>query len=204
MSQGYEQTAVSMIVKKVGVAQGTFYYHFASKEVILEAIFDRYIRNMLFAFQSASAGQQSVKEKLQLFCNFFYRLCFCDEASLLTQVLYREKQGQMINRLWRQTLVATAPILQCMLEQGNREGITKVEHMEETLAFFAGIMAALLEASSPDEFGHEADRDKINNKLGIAGRLLEALLGLPADSIRFDCIGQDAADRQEQIRECSS
>lgn len=185
ISAGYQQTTVSMIVKKVGVAQGTFYYHFASKEVILEAIFNRFIQHMISEVQSAYAQQNTVLEKLQLFFTLFYKLCY-DEAGLIAKILYKEKQGQLINKLWRQTLIATTPILRCILEQGNKEGITKVIHMNETLSFFAGIMAALLESSSPLEFGHEADPTVMDNKLRIAGSLIEALLGLQAGSIQFD------------------
>ena len=35
---GYERTSVNDIVKAVGVAQGTFYYYFDSKQAILEAL----------------------------------------------------------------------------------------------------------------------------------------------------------------------
>ena len=37
-TKGYERTSVSDIVKAVGVAQGTFYYYFGSKQAILEAL----------------------------------------------------------------------------------------------------------------------------------------------------------------------
>jgi len=43
MKKGYEKTAVSDIVKKAKVAQGTFYYYFKTKEDILDLITDRYI-----------------------------------------------------------------------------------------------------------------------------------------------------------------
>ena len=38
LEKGYDSTAVGDIVRAVGVAQGTFYYHFKSKEDILGAI----------------------------------------------------------------------------------------------------------------------------------------------------------------------
>jgi len=37
-TKGYERTSVGDIVKAVGVAQGTFYYYFGSKQAILEAL----------------------------------------------------------------------------------------------------------------------------------------------------------------------
>lgn len=46
-------------------------------------------------------------------------------------------------------------------------------------------MAALLEASSPLEFGHEVDPVIVANKLEIAGKLIENLLGAPAGSIHL-------------------
>ena len=39
-TKGYETTSVSDIIDSVGVAKGTFYYYFDSKQAILEAIID--------------------------------------------------------------------------------------------------------------------------------------------------------------------
>ena len=36
MSQGYEKTSIAMIVERVGVAQGLFYYYFKSKEDVFQ------------------------------------------------------------------------------------------------------------------------------------------------------------------------
>ena len=83
-------------------------------------------------------------------------------------------------------LVITTPLLRHILEQGNQEGLTHVTHMEETFSFFAGIMASLLEASSPIEFGHEADLTIIKNKLAIAENLIATLLGAPMGSIHLE------------------
>ncbi len=43
VSQGYEQTTVSDIVKGVGVAQGLFYYYFSSKQDVFFAVMDQFI-----------------------------------------------------------------------------------------------------------------------------------------------------------------
>ena len=36
--QGYAQTSVESIIRRLGIAKGTFYHHFGSKEELLEAI----------------------------------------------------------------------------------------------------------------------------------------------------------------------
>jgi AcrR family transcriptional regulator len=186
MMLGYQQTTVSTIVKKVGVAQGTFYYYFASKEAILEAIFARHVSKMILEVQTFYSEKNTVLEKLQLFFNLFYKLCYYDEPGLIGKILYKEKQGPLINKLWRQMLIITNPLLRRILEQGNQEGLTNVIHMDETFSFFAGIMGALLEASSPQEFGHEVDPIIVKNKLKIAEKLIENLLGAPVGSIHLE------------------
>ncbi|HAK72409.1 MAG TPA: TetR/AcrR family transcriptional regulator [Sporomusaceae bacterium] len=186
LSAGYEKTTVQDIVRKVNVAQGTFYYYFPSKEAILESIFARHVKNMLHEVQVSHQQSSTVLEKLQLLIKHFYRFCYHDEPSLIAKVLYKEKQGELINKVWRQMHLVAAPVFRSLLEQGNREGTTKVAHMEETLSFFAGIMASLLEASSPNEFGHESNPEMVKNKLQIAGHLIETLFGAPPGSIYLE------------------
>lgn len=185
LAAGYEKTTVQDIVRKVNVAQGTFYYYFPSKEAILEAIFARHVKNMLYKVQ-ASQPSSTVLEKLQLLIKHFYKLCYHDEPSQIAKVLYKEKQGELLNKVWRQMHLVTAPVFRSLLEQGNREGSTKVVHMEETLSFFAGIMASLLEASSPSEFGHESNPENQQNKLRLAGQLIETLFSAPPGSLNLE------------------
>ncbi|MDF2875566.1 MAG: mycofactocin system transcriptional regulator [Sporomusa sp.] len=186
LSAGYEKTTVQDIVKRVNVAQGTFYYYFPSKEALLEAIFARYAKNMVNHIQSCHLENATVLEKLQLLISHFYKLCYSGEPGLIATVLYKEKQGELINKVWRQLQVIAAPLFKSILEQGNQEGVTQVTHIDETLSFFAGIIAALLEATSPTEFGHESDPTIIKNKLAIAGKLIETLFGAPAGSIHLE------------------
>ena len=49
--RGYHETAVSDIVKSNGVAQGTFYYYFKSKEEVLEALINRQISKFIFELE---------------------------------------------------------------------------------------------------------------------------------------------------------
>lgn len=188
LTAGYEKTTVHDIVKKVNVAQGTFYYYFASKEAVLEAIFARHVKTMIGEVQSAQLKDAPVLEKLQLLINNFYKLCYDGEPGLIAKMLYKEKQGELINKLWRQQQVIAAPLFKRVLEQGNQEGLLNVVHIEETLAFFAGIMAALLEASSPTEFGHESNPEIINNKRLIAEKLMETLFVTPPGSIHLSLV----------------
>lgn len=43
MTKGYEPTTVNMVLKAVGIAKGTFYYYFDSKEAVMDAVIMRVI-----------------------------------------------------------------------------------------------------------------------------------------------------------------
>ena len=61
IKKGYEQTAVSDIVKKAKVAQGTFYYYFKTKEEILDSIIGRYIKLTVEGYEKSHMK----KDKMQ-------------------------------------------------------------------------------------------------------------------------------------------
>ena len=69
-TKGYHETAISDIVKKIGVAQGTFYYYFKSKEEVLEAIVVQRISQMTAEVKTAidSKGMNLV-QKIETFVN---------------------------------------------------------------------------------------------------------------------------------------
>jgi len=188
LAAGYQNTMIQDIVKKVGVAQGTFYYYFASKDAVLEAIFTKHFQNMLAEIKSYHQNHVPALKQLNLFINLFYKLSYSGKPGLLAKILYKEKQGLLINQLWRKTQMISIPSLIPILERCNQEGVTHVQHMEETLAFFLGIIASLLEASSPLIHGHESNPEVVSRKIRIAEKMLDTLFSAPSGSIRFQVV----------------
>lgn len=175
--KGYQATTVQDIVQAVGVAHGTFYYHFASKEVLLEAIVVQKIDQQIA--QAQESEEVSLLLRLKNFIRLFYQICYKSEIARLADILYAENQGELINRIWRQSNARMEPVLLPLLEACNDAGITSIENMSETLWFLRGILATLLETSTPDGYAHETNEDRLKIKRKIAARLIDHLLGLP-------------------------
>ncbi|MBY0206990.1 TetR/AcrR family transcriptional regulator [Paenibacillus polysaccharolyticus] len=75
-TQGYHQTKISDIVREAGVAQGTFYWHFKSKEAIASEILLTGREQLLEAIgqgyrKDAGSVEDMVKASEKLFTNLF-------------------------------------------------------------------------------------------------------------------------------------
>ena len=55
LEDGYAHTSVSAIVKEAGVAQGTFYFYFPSKEAVLITLRGEVLKDYLGALTTGSA-----------------------------------------------------------------------------------------------------------------------------------------------------
>ncbi|MFO1446080.1 TetR/AcrR family transcriptional regulator [Bacillus sp. Bva_UNVM-123] len=55
--KGFDGTSTNDILEKVGIARGTLYYHFKSKEDIMDALIERYTVLMLGAAQEIAADK---------------------------------------------------------------------------------------------------------------------------------------------------
>lgn len=139
---GYEQTSVSDIVKKVGVAQGTFYYYFQSKDGMVDAIIDYNLRNNLEKTVRSIMADDSTDatQKLQLIV----------EASVLMnngEHSYAEYMGAK-NAMLRQKFRARyneifVPLITEVVEQGIDKGVFHDSHPRETVELLMAMFGLL-------------------------------------------------------------
>ena len=69
---GFHGTPMSQIAKKAGVAAGTIYHHFDSKDTLICDLFEYLVNQMLDALLQADAEQMDYQER---FYNFFISHC---------------------------------------------------------------------------------------------------------------------------------
>lgn len=64
LSKGYEETSIDEIIEEARIAKGTFYYHFKSKEALLESLINKMITEKV----------EQAKKFCQLRCLFLRKL----------------------------------------------------------------------------------------------------------------------------------
>lgn len=169
-TKGYEETTTTDIMKKVGIAKGTLYYHFASKEEILDAMIERMGRRLIATARDCAATDAPVYERLlkvmlSLNANSIGGEDLIEIMHQPRNVLMHEKSRAMVIR-------EAGPILADLVREGVDEGLFDCKYPEQTVEM---IMVYVLVAFDGADF-LEADiqQERIDGFIAIIERMLGA------------------------------
>jgi AcrR family transcriptional regulator len=128
--KGYDNTAVGDIVRQVGVAQGTFYYHFRSKEDVLGAI----LINSLDAVgriisDTAARADLSPPAKIAAVIGAAFDTITAKQG--LLESLHRPGNALVHDKLRRLTIDVLVPLVAGLVEEGKESGDFDVPHPRE-------------------------------------------------------------------------
>lgn len=145
--KGFKTTTVSEIVKEAGVAQGTFYLYFDSKEEILEAVGESVTQGILNAMRArVDDPNLSAPEKIRAIFNLPWDVPGVDEK--LVSEFHTEPYRQYHDQLAGRMVKSMVPLLAEVIEQGVSEGWFHVRNAELAALF---ILAPSLHNSALDE-----------------------------------------------------
>ncbi|HVA69226.1 MAG TPA: TetR/AcrR family transcriptional regulator [Candidatus Binataceae bacterium] len=85
--RGYRATSMRDIAKAVGMLSGSIYYHFTSKEEILQAVYETGLRHISDRFDNAVAGETDPWRRLEAGC--VAHMVAVHELSDYSQVMIR-------------------------------------------------------------------------------------------------------------------
>ena len=123
--KGYHDTSMDEIAARAGVAKGTLYQHFPSKEDLVFALFERNLVLFEQAVEQAARAPLMARAKLERILSYVYQQRRGPHARLL-QLLYQnmeirkgllEKKGQL-----RDHMEQVAGRMRTILEEGKAEG----------------------------------------------------------------------------------
>jgi AcrR family transcriptional regulator len=119
---GYASTSVDAIIKEMGVAKGTFYYYFKSKEEVLAAIVDHTLDQIVaMAEQVAADPSLDALAKMRMLLSNSH---MGDEnTEEVTELLHMPSNRELHEVTNIQTVLRLAPIFAKIVEQGNQEGV---------------------------------------------------------------------------------
>lgn len=151
MKKGFDATSISDILSQLDIARGTLYYHFESKEAIMDAIIERLLNQVLKKIEKLMTNDSlSQAEK---FMGFFASINLTqltgdeeivDYFNQPQNALFHEKS----NRLLIQKL---APVLAQIISEGIEAGLFNTPYPAETAELIlVGITGFVDSKDSPE------------------------------------------------------
>jgi len=175
--KGYDDTSVSDIVRKVGVAQGTFYLYFRSKDEVLEAFVDRLVNEVTTKLTDIAdhPGKSALDKMFQLSITF---RSIGVGRERMTDLIHEDQYAPLHHKLERKVLPPTVGILTRIIEQGIREGVFDVPFPREAAIAVLGISQQFGEGKHDNSLRKKLDIDELRKVLGIIERVLGTKEGM--------------------------
>ncbi|UNK20690.1 TetR/AcrR family transcriptional regulator [Paenibacillus sp. N3/727] len=131
-SKGYAKTTVNDMLQAIGIAKGTFYYYFKSKEEVMDAVVMRFIdEGVEAAKQIAMSNELTVHEKL--FHIIMAQKPDTDRKDHLIEQFHQPENAQIHQRSLAQTILKLTPVLTEVIEQGIKEKLFQTPYPKESM-----------------------------------------------------------------------
>ncbi len=189
-TKGYENTTIQNIIDAIGIAKGTFYHHFNSKEELLNALIARLMDQSLTILEPILADEQlTALEKLHSFFDKVSNLKMDNEALIRTllPIWYGDSNVIMREKIKENSLELYAPLYDQIVHQGIEEGLFSVRYPAEmgsivfqTMYFMGETIAKLL--INPN---HKQPWAEVKNKIKSYNSALDSLLNAKPGSIQL-------------------
>lgn len=129
-TKGFDSTSTGDILAEVGIARGTLYYHFQSKEEILDAVIERMIgRQLAKAKNLVNQKEISVWQRLTLMIGAMQ--IGEDWGDVLMEQIHRPQNALMHQKIQERLLAGMNPLLTELIEEGVAEGICHTDYPAE-------------------------------------------------------------------------
>ncbi len=155
LEKGYDNTSISDILSKLDIARGTLYYHFESKEAIMDAIIERTAKKIVEEAKGIVLQKGlSVHEKIFLLFSAasMKRLSGGD---LMIDYLNQPQNALFHEKSNRSFIQKIAPILGDIIQEGVKEGTFDnafpYESAELVLAMIMGFMDVPYESTNGND-----------------------------------------------------
>ncbi len=145
--KGYDQTSVQDVLDAVGIAKGTFYHYFSSKQELLDCLVTRMVAQTMLAVQPILDDQAlDAAAKMETMFAFFGELKTSNRRFFmdLARVVYRDENAVYRQKVMTENIKWMAPIVSEMIRQGVEQGVFDTQYVDQ----MGEILMKLLEALS--------------------------------------------------------
>ena len=180
-TRGYDNTSTNDILAEIGIARGTLYYHFKSKEDILDAMIDRIVDDITAkASRIALDESRPVLERLTktvLAANVDTKT-----GDMILEQVHKPQNALMHAKMQERLINQLIPLFVKMITDGMKQGIMQTDYPEDTMQMLLMYSNTVFDDSIA--YSEEEKKGKVMSFIGNTeillhmekGSLLEAMM----------------------------
>lgn len=131
-TRGYDQTSTNDILAEIGIARGTLYYHFTSKEDILDAMIDR-ILDEIVRRTTRIALDTSVPVLERLTQSVLAANVDTKTGDMILEQMHKPQNALMHAKMQERLLKQLIPMFTKLIEDGISQGLMQSDDPENTI-----------------------------------------------------------------------
>lgn len=143
-TKGYDKCTVNDILNAVGIAKGTFYYYFKSKEEVLDAIIERVTETVASRAEEAALNPE-LAPAIKILNVILSMRVESEVDNDLMEELHKPENALMHQKSLSSMVTRVAPVLANVVEEGISQGIFKSEFPTEYMQIFLTSSITLLD-----------------------------------------------------------
>jgi TetR/AcrR family fatty acid metabolism transcriptional regulator len=142
--KGYHNTTTAEIAESAGVAAGTIYIYFSSKEELLVAVFEEFLGVHMDRLREGVARETGPEAKLRRLLKLGLELMEQNPDSARIFLSQLRQSTSMIKMVVKRSSRAYKDIIEGVLEEGMREGFCRQMNVRGTASMLFGAYQSLV------------------------------------------------------------
>jgi AcrR family transcriptional regulator len=173
----YEATSMNDVMDALGIAKGTIYHYFKSKDELLAAVVETIVSDGLPAQHIAAETPGNALDKLRV---LIAATNLAAEHDVILEHLHQPANLGMHTRLLAAAFAEQAPLYAELIRQGCEEGIFHTEHPLECAEFILAAVQFLTDVGI-----YPWTQEDLHRRVLAFPALIETQLKAPAGSFEF-------------------
>ena len=175
MEKGYDNTSIDEIIAEAGIAKGTYYYYFPSKEATLEAVVDMMISEEADRAKEVLTSPMSVPEKLAA---VIYAFRPGQEEERIVSAVEAAENIVLHEKLNKRLIADAVPLLSEVVREGIAQGIFDCSQVEERVKMILILSSRMFDDDDFTENDILAFIDVVEKTVGAAPGTMGFVRGL--------------------------
>lgn len=175
-TKGFDNTSTSDILNEVGIARGTLYYHFKSKEDILDAMIDR-MTGRLVEMAAALLAKKEIPVLKRLTMMMTALNVNGSLGQEIMEQVHKPQNALMHQKMQERLLAGVNPLVTALIREGIAQGICRTDYPAEVAEM------TLLYSNTAFDTLAEHSKEERERKINAFIYNLERLLGMEQGSM---------------------